>query len=52
MSKAQIIILFCLPVISLGASLLFGLLLKISKSSKANYSKTIEQLEQDRSFKL
>ena len=32
--------------------LLIGLLLKISESSKADHLKTMDKLEQDRSFKL
>jgi len=52
MSTLQIIILACLAVILFVIYLLIGLLLKITESSRADYSKTMDELEQDRSFKL
>ena len=52
MSKIQIIILACVAAILFIIYLLIGLLSKIGQSSKAKYSKTMDDLEQDRSFKL
>ena len=48
----QIIIFACVAGILFMTYLLIGLLSKISQSSKAKYSKTMNDLEQDRSFKL
>jgi hypothetical protein len=54
MSKIQIIVFACAAVILFTTLtyLLIGLLSKISQSSKAKYSKTMDDLEKDRSFKL
>jgi hypothetical protein len=52
MSTLQIIILACLAVILFVTYLLIGLLSKIIGSSRADNSKTMDELEQDRSFKL
>jgi hypothetical protein len=52
MSKIQIIIFAGVAVILFMTYLLIGLLSKITQSSKAKYSKTMDDLEQDRSFKL
>jgi hypothetical protein len=52
MSKIQIIILACVAVILFMTYVLIGLLSKIYESSKAYHSKTMDELEQDRSFKL
>jgi hypothetical protein len=52
MSELQIIILACVALIFFVTYLLIGLLLKISESSKADHLKTMDKLEQDRSFKL
>jgi hypothetical protein len=52
MSKLQIIILACVAVILFVTYLLIGLLSKIYESSKADYSKTMDELEKDRPFKL
>jgi len=45
MSKIQIIILSCAAAILFMTYLLVGLLLKISESSKADHSNTLDDLE-------
>jgi hypothetical protein len=52
MSELHIIILACVAVIFFAAYLLIGLLSKVIGSSKASYSKTMDELEKGRSFKL
>jgi len=54
MSKIQIILFACVAIILFMTLtyLLIGLLSKINRSSKAKYSKTMNDLEKDRSFKL
>jgi hypothetical protein len=45
MSKIQIIILACSAAVLFMTYLLLGILSKISESSKADHSKTMEDLE-------
>jgi hypothetical protein len=52
MSKVQIIILACVAIFLFMTYLLISLLSKISRSAKADYSKTMDELEKDRPFKL
>jgi len=52
MSKTQIIILACAAVVLFMTYLLIGLLSKINESSNVEHSKNMDELEQDRSFKL
>jgi len=52
MSQVQIIILACIAVILFVTYLLLCLLSKNSGPSKADYSKTMDELEKDKSFKL
>jgi len=54
MSKIQIILFACVAVILFTTLtyLLISLLSKMYQSSKAKYSKTMDDLERDRSFKL
>ena len=54
MPKFEIIIFASLAIVLFLTLtyLLIGLFSKIGQSSKAKYSKTMDDLEQDRSFKL
>jgi hypothetical protein len=52
MSKVQIIILACVAIVLFMFYLVIGLLSKFDKSLKADHSKTMVELEQDRSFRL
>jgi hypothetical protein len=54
MPKIQIIIFTCAGFILFSSLsfLLIGILLKMYQSSKAKFSKTMADLEQDKAFKL
>jgi hypothetical protein len=52
MSELHIIILGCIGAVFFVTYLLIGLLSKVIGSSKASYSKTVDELEKGRPFKF